>query len=150
LEIHKLVSTNLANLVEENIELKNLSNKALKMEILSTVGEGLADTEKEKLVEICESVNFDSKEDFTNHFYEMLSAFQDDRYTKINNKPLVGVYDARFSKCKEFIETWQNLAIKELGKELHFFTINWPKDWKHNDCERTSQQSSRYDRRRQG
>jgi hypothetical protein len=63
----------------------------------------------------------------------MLPAFKDHRYTKVNGMPLIGIYDANFAKCKEFIQTWQELAQKELNHKLHFFTLNWPKNWTEND-----------------
>jgi len=51
-------------LAEENISLKNDNNQSVRMEVLSNISDGLADTEKEKLSEVCESIDYESKEDF--------------------------------------------------------------------------------------
>lgn len=54
-------------------------------------------------------------EDYKAHFYEMLPAFKDDRYIKVDGKLLFGVFDAyRLPNQQEFFDTWNELA-KENG-----------------------------------
>lgn len=54
-------------------------------------------------------------DDYTNHFYELLPAFQDKRYFKVNGKPFFIIYDAMgFPDVSLFVETWRKLA-KENG-----------------------------------
>jgi len=60
-------------------------------------------------------------EDYTNHFYELLSAFKDKRYIRVNGKLLFSVFQPKaITSCREFVETWRNLAIKEGLGEFHF------------------------------
>lgn len=50
-------------------------------------------------------------EDYKAHFYEMLPAFKDERYIKVNGKLLFGVFDAyKIPDKKLFFETWNELA----------------------------------------
>jgi len=59
--------------------------------------------------------------DYIDHFYSMLPAFTDDRYIKVNNKLLFLVYNPlEIPDCKLFIETWNNLAIKNGLDGFHF------------------------------
>lgn len=52
-------------------------------------------------------------DDYTNHFYSLLSAFKDDRYLKIDNKPIFVVYNPQgIPDSNLFIDLWNELAIK--------------------------------------
>ena len=51
--------------VKSNVKLQNRLNESARKEILSTVSEGLADTQKDKLSKLAEAVDFVSEEDFT-------------------------------------------------------------------------------------
>lgn len=54
-------------------------------------------------------------EDYKNHFYTLLPAFKDNRYIRVNNKPLFVIYDVKnFDDASTFVTTWRNLA-KENG-----------------------------------
>ena len=58
---------------------------------------------------------------FIAHFYEMLPAFKDKRYIKINGKLLFGVYaPLDIPNPKLFIDTWNSLA-KENGLDGFYF-----------------------------
>jgi len=58
---------------------------------------------------------YNGKEDYTKHFYSLLSAFKDSRYLKVNDKPMFMIYNpVGFSDVAFFIELWQKLA-KENG-----------------------------------
>lgn len=51
--------------VKANVKLQNRLNETAKLNILNTVSEGLADTQKEKLAALSESLEFVSEEDFS-------------------------------------------------------------------------------------
>lgn len=60
-------------------------------------------------------------EDYTAHFYEVLPAFKDERYIKVDEKPLFMIYKPlEEPEVKVFMETWQQLA-KENGIEKIYF-----------------------------
>ena len=51
--------------VKANVKLQTRLNESARKEILNTVSEGLADTQKDKLSKLAEAVEFVSEEDFT-------------------------------------------------------------------------------------
>ena len=51
--------------VKANVKLQNRLNESAKINILSTVSEGLADTQKEKLAALAEGLEFVTEEDFS-------------------------------------------------------------------------------------
>ena len=51
--------------VKANVKLQNTLNETAKVNVLNTVSEGLADTQKEKLAALAEGVEFVSAEDFS-------------------------------------------------------------------------------------
>ena len=60
-------------------------------------------------------------EDYTNHFYQVLPAFKDSRYLKIDNKPIFTIYSPDgLPNPKEFIDLWNSLA-RENGLEGVYF-----------------------------
>jgi hypothetical protein len=60
-------------------------------------------------------------EDYTRHFYELLPAFRDNRYIKVGGKLLFSLFAPRnIPDCKFFIDTWQQLALKEGLAGFHF------------------------------
>lgn len=60
-------------------------------------------------------------EDYTAHFYELLPAFKDPRYIKVNNKPMFVIYKAfDIPDVKVFLDLWNTLA-KENGLEGFYF-----------------------------
>lgn len=67
---------------------------------------------------------YPGKKDYESHFYSVLPAFKDTRYIRVNNKPLFVIYNPfEHPDCKEFVELWQNLAIKN-GLEGIFFVAH--------------------------
>ena len=59
--------------------------------------------------------------DYEQHFYSVLPAFRDKRYIKVDGKPLFLVYDpTNIPDNKFFIEFWNELAIKNGLKGIHF------------------------------
>lgn len=60
-------------------------------------------------------------DDYTKHFYELLPAFKDKRYITVNGKLLFSIFAPNaIPDCKEFIDLWQRLAVKEGLDEFHF------------------------------
>ncbi len=60
-------------------------------------------------------------EDFTNHFYEVLPAFLDKRYLKIDNKPIFTIYSPTdLPDTKVFIDLWNTLAIDNGLEGIYF------------------------------
>ena len=85
---------------------------------------GLA--QNQKLIE----QTYPGKQDHTAHFYSLLPAFRDKRYIEVNGKKLVFVFrPADMQNPREFIETWQTLALKEGLKGIHFVGMHMPHHW---------------------
>jgi hypothetical protein len=63
-------------------------------------------------------------EDYTNHFNTILPAFLDNRYIRVNNKPIFLIWSANdLPDVSFFIKHWNTLA-KQSGLEgIHFVTI---------------------------
>ena len=59
------METRLDEQVKSNVKLQARLNESARKEILTTVSEGLADTQKDKLSKLAEAVEFVSEEDFT-------------------------------------------------------------------------------------
>lgn len=59
-------------------------------------------------------------EDFTAHFNYVLPAFKDERYIKVDGKPLFIIFDSSFKELPLFIETWQKLAKQNGLKGIYF------------------------------
>lgn len=66
---------------------------------------------------------YSGKEDYTNYFNYLLPFFNDDRYIKIDNKPVFIIYDAMVLD-NDFINFFQDLAIKNKFEGLHFMVSN--------------------------
>lgn len=58
--------------------------------------------------------------DYEEHFHKVLPAFLDKRYLKIDGKPIFLVYQPLSLPDNLFLKTWQNLAIKNGLKGIHF------------------------------
>ena len=68
-----------------------------------------------------------SHEDHIKHFLELLPAFRDKRYIKVDGKPLFAVWAPRdIPEETNFISTWQSLAIENGLPGIHFvgYTTN--------------------------
>jgi hypothetical protein len=74
---------------------------------------------------------YPGEKDYTAHFYNLLDAFRDDRYIKINNKPLFIIYSPDdIPGSIEFIGLWNGLAIKNGFNGIHFIGTHYRK-WDH-------------------
>jgi len=73
---------------------------------------------------------YPGREDYTAHFYSLLNAFTDKRYIDINGKKLVFIFRPQeIPDSKEFIDLWQELALKEGMKGIHFVGMHMPFNW---------------------
>jgi hypothetical protein len=64
-------------------------------------------------------------DDYSLHFYSLLAAFHDRRYIRHEDKPIFIVYNPfEIEDCKLFLDTWNNLAIKNGLKGIHFIGIS--------------------------
>lgn len=74
--------------------------------------------------------NYPGKDDYEAHFYSLLNAFHDQRYMEVNGLKVFFVFrPMEIPNPKEFIETWQKLAIKEGLKGFHFVGMHMPQTW---------------------
>lgn len=62
-------------------------------------------------------------EDYTRHFYELLPAFKDHRYIRIEGKPIFGIFDVNFKDFQTFKDTWNKLAKQNGLKEFYFWGL---------------------------
>lgn len=63
-------------------------------------------------------------EDHTSHFYSLLSAFKDQRYVKIDNKPIFNIFQLQeLPNINDFILLWNQLAIKEGFNGIYFIGL---------------------------
>ena len=67
--------------VKDNVKLQARLNETAKLNILSTVSEGLADTQKDKLSKLAESVEFISEEDYTKKVSTFKEAYFSEKST---------------------------------------------------------------------
>ena len=59
--------------------------------------------------------------DYEHHFYDVLPAFKDKRYITVDGKPFFLVFSPlEIPDPKEFIDCWQQLAIRNGLKGIHF------------------------------
>ena len=64
-------------------------------------------------------------DDFNNHFNFLVEAFSDDRYVKINGKPLLHIYDPKgIPECRKYMDYWRELSLKHGFKGLHIVGEN--------------------------
>ncbi len=68
---------------------------------------------------------YPGKEDYENHFYEVLPAFKDKRYITVNGCPLFLIYKPReIPECEKFMLIWRELALKNGVKGIHFVGLS--------------------------
>lgn len=64
-------------------------------------------------------------EDHTAHFYSLVRAFSDDRYLKLDKRPVFFIYEpASFPGIREFTGLWNELAIRQGFDGIYFIGIN--------------------------
>ena len=63
--------------------------------------------------EILKEQTYGNQEDWENHFYYLLPFFKDSRYIKIDNKPLMIIYNpAGVNEFPAMMKLWQELAVE--------------------------------------
>ena len=76
---------------------------------------------------------YPGKDDIVAHFRNVFSAFQDSRYITVDEKPIFVLYNPLdIPNLKEFIGIWNDLAMKENLKGIHFVGLcqGWKKNYK--------------------
>ena len=72
---------------------------------------------------------YPGEEDFINHFYAVLPALKDERYIRVDGKPVFVVYrPENLPDPQSFVELWQDLAVKNGLKGIYFLGVAYP-DW---------------------
>jgi len=62
-----------------------------------------------------------NNDEYIRHFYDVLPAFKDNRYIKVDGKPIFVVWDPLgIPDVKEFINLWQSLALENGLKGVYF------------------------------
>lgn len=73
---------------------------------------------------------YPGKEDNEKHFYEVLPAFKDNRYIKIDGKPLFAIFKPlQVENVQAFIQQWQELAKKNGLPGIYFVGQGPQKDF---------------------
>ena len=85
-------------------------------------------------------------EDYTKHFYSVLSAFKDKRYITVDGKPLFLIFDPEsIPDNKAFINLWQSLAKENGLKGIYFVArVSATGRFKFNKFNYTSTVEERY------
>lgn len=73
---------------------------------------------------------YPGREDYEDHFYYLLPAFKDERYIKVEGKPVFNVYmPLNLPDAKLFIDTFNTLAIKEGFPGMFLIASRCPLLW---------------------
>ncbi len=78
---------------------------------------------------------YPGKKDYKDHFDLVVKAFQDDRYLKVNGKPIFVVFlPEQIPNPIEFTDYWRELVVQAGFPDMYFVglsnNINWkPQDW---------------------
>jgi len=68
---------------------------------------------------------YPGEQDYIDHFYTVLPAFQDKRYIKVNDMPFFLIYaPLEFPEVSFFMDLWRGLAIKNGLKGIHFVGLS--------------------------
>jgi hypothetical protein len=68
--------------------------------------------------------------DYENHFYELLKAFTDDRYIRVEGKPIFLIYDPHaIPDLPRVLDHWRELAVKVGLKGLYLVGVNHDRLW---------------------
>ncbi|WP_286313019.1 glycoside hydrolase family 99-like domain-containing protein [Romboutsia ilealis] len=65
-----------------------------------------------------------SKENYKEFIQSVLMDFKDNRYYKINNKPVISIYrPSLIPEAKEVLEYWRNKVKEEIGMDLYIVAV---------------------------
>ncbi len=80
--------------------------------------------------EILIEQTYPGREDYIDHFNNLLKAFKDKRYMRVEDKPIFVVYRPNaIPDIKLFVETFQQQAIENGLKGVYLIATNVPVDW---------------------
>ena len=80
--------------------------------------------------EILIEQTYPGREDYIDHFNNLLKAFKDKRYMRVDDKPIFVVYRPNaIPDIKLFVETFQQQAIENGLKGVYLIATNVPVDW---------------------
>lgn len=63
------------------------------------------------------------EEDYRNHFFALLDAFNDKRYIHVDGKPVFFIFNSDFPEVKSFINVWRKLASENGIGDFHFVAM---------------------------
>lgn len=63
------------------------------------------------------------EEEYADHFNDVLPAFKDPRYIKIDNKPIFLIYDPKAFDVRRFMDRWQELAAQSEIAPIYFIGL---------------------------
>jgi hypothetical protein len=63
---------------------------------------------------------YGGEKDYTEHFYSVLPVFEDNRYIRVEGKPVFLIYDAFFKDVTVFINLWRQLALQNGLEGIYF------------------------------
>ncbi len=73
---------------------------------------------------------YPGEEDYTAHFYSLLSTFKDERYIEVNEKKIFMIFQPLdIPDSNRFINCWQNLAKQEGLQGFHFVAMHTATNW---------------------
>ncbi len=73
--------------------------------------------------------NYGGKDEWEKHFFYLLPFFKDERYIKVNDKPVFMIYKPQDITCiEEMINTWRCLAKKNGFQDLFLIGANYNPD----------------------
>lgn len=74
-----------------------------------------------------------TEENYISFIYSVLSDFEDERYYKINNKPVLSVYRPQLiPNVTSVIKEWRKIVNEEIGKDIYLIAVQergTNKDW---------------------
>jgi lipopolysaccharide biosynthesis protein len=73
---------------------------------------------------------YPGEEDHRRHFETLLPAFRDERYVRVDGKPLFAIYSpATLPNCAETLTLWRKMARSAGLDGLHLVAVAWDHDW---------------------
>lgn len=70
---------------------------------------------------ILQPQDYGTEHDWEHHFYDLLEAFKDERYIRVNGKPLFLIYrPGNIPRCEEMLKFWNRLAAGNGLEGIHF------------------------------
>jgi hypothetical protein len=108
-------------LLEKPMEML-LENKAIRLPFcMSWANEPWTRSWDGKYGEVLMEQEYGSREEWIEHYEYLYKFFKDDRYIKIDGKPLFVIYkSSSINQCKEMMELWNSMAIENGLNGIYF------------------------------